>query len=91
MVKRRLAYLLMLAFFLTMWIIGEGARKGTDDRAQEVIMEGNSGYRRWFTGFWNGPDAGTEKFLFAMQGVAGCAIGGYCLYKLNRKRDDRKS
>jgi cobalt transport protein len=93
MVKHRLvrwlAYTFMLAFFVAMWIIGEGSRKGTDDRAQEVIMDGNSGYHRWFKGLGT-PNADTEKLLFALQGSAGCVLGGYCLYRIGRARSNGK-
>ena len=89
MVKHRMAYVLMLAFFVTMWVIGEGSRKGSDDRAQEVVIESNSGYHRWFKGIWE-PSATAEKILFAVQGAGGCAIGAYCLYQLNDSRKRRQ-
>jgi len=90
MVKRSAAYGVMLVFFVAMWIIGEGSRKGSDDRAQEVIVESNSGYHRWFTGLW-APGQGTEKALFAVQGIAGCVLGGYCLHQISRSRKSEKS
>jgi cobalt transport protein len=80
--KQEIVYAAMIVFFCSMWVIGEGARKGSDDRATEAIEAGNHSYRRWVVSVWE-PSPRMEKALFAVQGACGCLLGGYCLYRLS--------
>lgn len=90
MVMRRIALVLMLAFFVLMWWVGEGSRAGTDDRAKEMIANGNQSYHRWYGGLWPGPSENGEKLLFALQGASGCILGAYCLARLSRAKKDEQ-
>ncbi|MBF0555979.1 MAG: cobalt transport protein CbiN [Nitrospirae bacterium] len=55
---------------------------GTDDKAEMVIKEINSGYVRWVEPFWS-PNEGTEKLLFVFQSAIG---SGFIFYYVMRKR-----
>lgn len=66
---------------------GEGFG-GTDSVATEVVEE--TGYKPWFTPFFEPSSGEVESGLFAMQAALGGLILGFALGALNQKFRQRK-
>ncbi|WP_420265246.1 energy-coupling factor ABC transporter substrate-binding protein [Candidatus Magnetominusculus dajiuhuensis] len=58
---------------------------GTDDKAELVIKDINSGYVRWAEPFWS-PSKATETLLFVFQASIGA---GFIFFYIMRKRRKR--
>ena len=53
----------------------EGYFGGSDDAGSEAVE--NSGYKPWFSSFWEPPSPEIESLLFALQAAIGALIIGY--------------
>ncbi|MCG6552661.1 MAG: cobalt transport protein CbiN [Candidatus Magnetominusculus sp. LBB02] len=59
---------------------------GTDDKAQTVITEVNTGYVRWIEPLWVPPGKTVETLLFVFQAAIGA---GFIFLYIMRKRGRR--
>lgn len=56
-----------------------GAFKGTDNQAADVISEAAPDFKPWFSPFWKPPSGEVESMLFALQAALGAGVLGYVI------------
>ncbi|MCW4044375.1 MAG: energy-coupling factor ABC transporter substrate-binding protein [Candidatus Bathyarchaeota archaeon] len=75
-IKYTILIAVMLALFVTPFIIAPSAEYGGADGAAEEAISGQ-GYEPWFTPIWEPPSGEIESLLFALQAAIGALIIGY--------------
>ncbi len=74
--KHIILIIVMLALFITPFVISPSAEYGGADSAVEELIS-NQGYEPWFSPIWEPPSSEIESLLFAVQASIGAIIIGY--------------
>jgi len=74
--KHVVLIIVMLALFITPFVISPSAKYGGADSAVEELIS-NQGYEPWFSPIWEPPSSEIESLLFALQASIGAIIIGY--------------
>ncbi|SCX80443.1 energy-coupling factor ABC transporter substrate-binding protein [Alkaliphilus peptidifermentans] len=96
MIKRPfLTNLILIGIVIALVIIplilhNDAEFQGSDDRAEEAILEIVPEYEPWIDPLWEPPSAEVESFLFALQAAIGAGVIFYWFGYMKGKRKIEK-